>query len=886
MTDDVHAPLRDDVKMLGRLLGEVLKEQEGDELFETVELVRQLSKSAAAGDDVNFARLREILADLPAPQALTVARAFSKFLTLANIAEQHHRVRRRRWYQRDPDSPAQRASFKDCFRRLRQQGVSADEIHDAICAQEVELVYTAHPTEVVRRTMQQKFNRVADLLARRDRQDLTQKEREATLEQLQREITSAWHTDELRRQRPTPEDEARGGFVVIESVLWDVVPAYARELSTSLEEFTGRPLPLEISPIKFGSWMGGDRDGNPNVTPEITWRVCLLSRWLAAELYYREVDALRGELSETICSDELRAQVGDAREPYRHFLRDFRDRLQLTRDHLSELLLMPTEQAIREEPPAEIFTNAAQLREPLMVCHRSLCEVGLERIATGRLEDILRRLSCFGLTLVRMDLRQESTRHTEVLDEITETLGLGSYASWDEEKRIAFLERELDNPRPLIPWNSSFTDASQNVLDTLEIAARIGEESLGAYVISMARRASDVLAVDLLIREVFGAPAMRVAPLFETVDDLQSCGDEMRRLLSVDAYLERLDGEQEVMIGYSDSAKDGGRLAAAWELYKGQEEIVAACEEFDVRATLFHGRGGSVGRGGGPTYLAILSQPPGSVRGTLRVTEQGEMIQAKFGMPGIAMRTLELYTTATLEATLSPPTGPQPKWRQLMDDLALQACDAYRGVVRGEPRFVEYFRAATPEQELGDLNIGSRPARRKSGGGLESLRAIPWIFAWTQTRLLLPAWLGTGEALESMVDAGHGDELIEMYQQWPFFQSTIDLIEMVLAKALMEIAELYDEILVPPDLQDFGEQLRHRYANTVAAVEALSGRELLDQNHVLRRSIAVRNPYVAPINLVQIELLRRARLESSDDELRQALLVTVNGVAAGMRNTG
>ncbi len=887
MTDDPHAPLREDVKTLGRLLGEILKEQEGEDLYEMVEQVRQLSKKAASGDGADFAELRRILADLPADRALTVARAFSKFLTLANIAEQHHRVRRRRWYQRDPESPAQRASFKDCFRRLRDQGLSEDALYEAICDQEVELVYTAHPTEVVRRTMQQKFNRVADLLALRDRGDLTLKEQQESLEALKREITSAWHTDELRRERPTPEDEARGGFVVIESVLWDVIPAFARDLSAVMEEFTGRPLPLESSPVKFGSWMGGDRDGNPNVTPETTWRVCLLSRWLAAELYYREIDALRSELSERVCNDELRELAGDAREPYRHFLRDVRDRLKLTRNYLADLLLMPTEQAWREEPPPELFTRAEELREPLMVCHRSLTEVGLARIAAGRLEDILRRLSCFGMTLVRMDLRQESTRHTKVLDEVTTLLGLGSYAEWSEEERIAFLEKELDNPRPLIPWDADFTDESRDVLETLRMAARIGEESLGAYVISMAERASDVLAVDLLIREAFGEPAMRVAPLFETVDDLRACGDVMRRLLSVPSYLARLDGDQEVMIGYSDSAKDGGRLAAAWELYKGQEEIVAACEEFDVRATLFHGRGGSVGRGGGPTYLAILSQPPGSVQGTLRVTEQGEMIQAKFGMPGIAMRTLELYTTATLTATLSPPAGPEEGWRELMEELAQAACDAYRGIVRGEPRFVEYFRAATPEQELGELNIGSRPARRKKSGGLESLRAIPWIFAWTQTRHLLPAWLGTGESLQALFDEGHGDALREMYQRWPFFQSTIDLIEMVLAKALMGIAALYDEVLVPEDLHGFGEDLRARYATTVDALESLAGRALLEQNAVLRRSIAVRNPYVAPINLVQVELLRRVREQDSDgEELKQALLVTVNGVAAGMRNTG
>ncbi len=878
---DPHAPLREDVNLLGRLLGETLVEQEGEELFETVEAVRRLSKKAHGEDGGEFGQLRRLLEGFPEERALRVARAFSKFLTLANQAEQHHRVRRRRQYQRDEDSPPQRGSFEQAFAQLREQGIGEEEFFGAICTQEVELVFTAHPTEVTRRTLQQKHNRVAAVLEERDRLDLTPREREQAEESLRREIISIWQTDEIRRRRPTPEDEARSGFAVVEGVLWDVLPGFLRELSEALQRHSGRALPPKAAPIRFGSWMGGDRDGNPNVTPEVTRRVCLLSRWMAAELYYREVDALRAELSETVCSDELREVVGEAPEPYREFLRGVRERLEHTRTHLEAVL---GGESLRTE---EIYWDAEELWEPLELCDRSLRESGLERIADGRLLDLMRRLACFGLTLMRLDLRQESTRHTEALDAITRELGMGSYASWSEERRLEFLVEELQSKRPLIPDTAQFDPDVQDVIDTLKTASDIGEEAFGAYVISMAKRASDVLAVELLIKETFGKPALRVVPLFETIDDLRNCGDVLRQLLDIDWYRDRIDGRQEVMIGYSDSSKDGGRLAAAWELYKGQEKIVAACEDFGVRATLFHGRGGSVGRGGGPTYLAILSQPPGSVHGGLRVTEQGEMLQSKFGLAGIAHRTLELYTTATLTATMIPPAGPKPEWRQVMNELADAARDAYRGVVRDDERFVDYFRAATPEVELGGLNIGSRPARRRAGGGLETLRAIPWVFAWTQTRLLMPSWLGTGEGLQAMFDTGLEETLQQMYRQWPFFASTLDLIEMVLAKADMRIAALYDEMLVPEEQRDLGEELRHSFRRTVEALLRLTERdELLVENPVLRRSIDVRNPYVDPINLVQVELLRRLRRSDESEELQRAFLTTVNGVAAGMRNTG
>ncbi|HEX2123079.1 MAG TPA: phosphoenolpyruvate carboxylase [Thermoanaerobaculia bacterium] len=529
---------------------------------------------------------------------------------------------------------------------------------------------------------------------------------------------------------------------------------------------------------------------------------------------------------------------------------------------------------------------SGDLLEPLMRCHRSLHETGNGIIADGRLVDVIRRVHAFGLTLVRLDVRQDAARHTALLDAITRQLAAGSYAEWSEEQRQEFLLRELASRRPLIPRDLELDDDAREDLATFGALPTIPRDSLGAYVITMAGNPSDILAVALLQKEAANGEhrePLRIVPLFETIADLRRAGDTMAKLLNIDWYRAAIDGRQEVMVGYSDSSKDSGRFTAAWELFQAQEQIVAACRAAGVELTLFHGRGGSVGRGGGPTYLAIGSQPPGSVDGRLRVTVQGEMIQAEFGLVGIALRTLEVYTTATLDATLAPSPAPREEWRTAMQQMSDAAARGYRAVVYEHPRFVDYFRAATPEVELGAINIGSRPARRGAAkSGVESLRAIPWQFAWTQNRLLLPSWLGVDDALE----AGDPATLAAMMSEWPFFRSTIELIEMVLAKAEARIAAYYDRLLVPDDLRDLGELLRGRLLRTVELVRRVTGHErLLQTNHALRRSIDVRNPYVDPINVVQADILRRLR-RSPDDALRDAFIVTVNGIAAGMRNTG
>src|SRR3954468_12533697 len=883
MDADPHKPLREDVRLLGEILGSVLREHEGAALYEQVERVRALAKGARGGRPGDFEALAGELAKLPVDLALPLARAFAQFLNLANIAEQHHRVRRRRAHQAEPNGQPQRGSCEDSFTRLIAAGIAPDRLHDSVCALQVELVLTAHPTEISRRTLVQKFNRIAAALDRRDRPDLTRIEHDDVVGAIRREVMAAWGTEEVRPERPTVLDEVRAGLVVFEHSLWHAVPRYLREVDRALSAVTGRGLPDGVAPIRFGSWIGGDRDGNPNVTPEATRRTCLLHRWMAADLYLREVQALRDELSLADATDEVRAAVDGHREPYRELLRGVRERLQATRAALDG--------AIREASvpatPGAPYDRVAELVPVLDLCNRSLRATGYAAIADGRLLDLRRRLTVFGLTLARLDIRQDSARHTEALAAITTALGLGDYASWDEPERIAFLVRELDSRRPLIPRGLQPSAAVADTLQTFRLIAELPPESLGAYVITMTSRASDILAVALLQQEAAVATPLRIVPLFETSGDLENAGRVLDELLSVPRYRQWIRGRQEVMVGYSDSAKDVGRLAASWDLHKAQEAIVDTCRRHLVQVTLFHGRGGSVGRGGGPTHLAILSQPAGSIDGTIRVTEQGEMLQALFGLPDIALRTMEVSTSGTLEAWLTPAPSAPKEWRDAMDRLRNTARSAFRGVVYDDPRFVEYFNAATPQAELAEMNIGRPPARRPpADAGVTSLRAIPWQFAWTQTRLLLGAWLGAEDALEQALARGEREQLRQMYREWPYFRSVMQLIEMVLAKSDSRIAAEYDRRLVPASLQPLGAELRSRLDRVIAGVVEVTGnRVLLESNPVLRRSIEVRNPYVDPINLVQVELLQRYR-QDADERVKSALLVTINGVAAGMRNTG
>jgi phosphoenolpyruvate carboxylase len=881
---DPHQPLREDVSMLGGMLGDSLRAREGDAVYEMVERIRRIAKDARLRGGPAVPELAPTLRELPLEMAVPVARAFSHFLALANIAEQHHRVRRRRDYERAHTGTPQPGSFEDVLTRLA--GGEAD-LHASVCALRIALVLTAHPTAITRPTLAAAHARIAAALGRQDRRDLNPFERDEVAEDLRREIDVLWGSDEVRRRRPTPMDEVRGGLYIFEQTLWDALPRCVRALDRVLARLTGRGLPLDAAPIVFGSWIGGDRDGNPAITAAVTREACEAARAAAARLYAREIDTLAGEVPVTAATADLRDAASGAREPYRAVLQALASR-------------------VRE---AGATLDAADLRATLELCHRSLRATGQTAIANGRLTDLLRRVAAFGASLVRLDIRQHSARHEEVLEAITGRLGLGSYVRWDEAARQAFLIRAIRD-RIAVPADLGAGPDVAEVLATFRAIGGIPEDSLGAYVVSMTRAPSDILAVEYL-QSAHGS-SLRVVPLFEEVATLEHAGETMRAIWTVRTGAaseprersepakrrarERVgesegrspSADQEVMIGYSDSAKDGGRLAANWQLYKAQENVVASARDAGMAVTIFHGRGGSIGRGGGPTHLALQSQPPGSIDGRLRVTVQGEMIDAQFGLPDIAVRTLEVYVTSVLDATLAPRTPVQPEWRETMERLADEAHAVYRQIVYDDPRFLEYFRTATPEREIGLAPIGSRPAKRGGDGGVESLRAIPWVFAWTQTRLLLPSWLGTGEALDAAARRGERDAIRRMARDWPFFGATLQLIEMALAEAEPGIVEAYDRALVPESLRDVGVDLRARLDRARRQVlDALDHGVLLEDNPVLRRSIDVRNPYVDPINLVQIALLAHLRGDAVvTDDLWQAFLITVNGIAAGMRNVG
>ncbi|MFV8783366.1 phosphoenolpyruvate carboxylase [Microbulbifer sp. SA54] len=882
---DQNAPLREDVRLLGEELGKVLREQAGMPLFETVETIRQAAVESRSHGEMPVARLRELLDPLDDKTLLEVARAFSQFLNLANIAELRHRERLRRRHERFPGDPDTDRGLRQVLAELKAANVAPETVREVLEDLSVELVLTAHPTEVTRRTLIRKYDQIANLLTDLDRPDRTPEELEHLRRLLREQILSAWSTDEIRRERPTPVDEAKWGFATIEQSLWQAVPKGMRDIEDELALAGLGPLPADWVPIRFASWMGGDRDGNPNVTARVTREVLLLARWMAADLYLRDVENLLADLSMHRASEELLARTGPSSEPYRLLLREVRDRLRTTREQMEARVSGGL------EPQGEGYTSGRELYEELALIDRSLRHVGLAAIADGQLKDTMRRLNCFGITLLRLDIRQESTRHMEAVDAITRFLDLGSYAEWGESVKQKFLQAELQSRRPLI--NGAFyrseycTEEVREVLETCKVIAEQGQEGLGAYVISMARRPSDVLAVMLLQKVAGVTQPMRVVPLFETLDDLDNAPGTMSALLDLPFYRERVRAGQEVMIGYSDSAKDAGFLGAAWAQFRAQEQLTAICREHGIPLTLFHGRGGSISRGGSPTRMALLSQPPGSVAGRIRVTEQGEMIRFKYGRPSVAAYNLEQYVAATLEATLLPPAEPRPEWREQMDRLTDVSVQAYREVVSEDPALVSYLRTVTPETELSRLALGSRPARRKPGGGVETLRAIPWVFAWTQMRLMLPAWLGTGAALETGLE-GAPETLRSMSDEWPFFQTVVDMLEMVLAKSDTRVASWYEERLTDdPELQRLGVELRSRLARTVNALSRLTGREsLLDNNPVMRWSIRVRDPYTDPLHLLQAELMDRLRHREEDPVLESALMVTIAGIAAGMRNTG
>ncbi len=896
MLQQIDAPLRDDVRLLGNLLGETLKEHAGQDLFNQIEQIRALSKGARDGQVEAEKQLEQLFLSLEDHEILPLTRAFSHFLNFANIAEQYHVVRSRRQAESDPALPSPNV-LEPLFEKFKAKEISAADLYQQLCELNIELVLTAHPTEVSRRTLIQKYDGINDCLSQFDQQKLTPKQRQKLLQEMKQLISSAWQTDEIRQNRPTPIDEAKWGFTTIEQTLWHAVPQFIRSLDELSQQHCEQALPLDIAPIRFASWMGGDRDGNPNVTHNITQEVLWLSRWKATDLYLRDIEDLRWELSVQTCSDELQQALGaEHAEPYREYLRSTRQHLKLTRDWLTHQL----QGQISDIDPAQIIHHKDQLLAPLLLCYRSLIDCHLPEIANGRLLDFIYRVNCFGIELLKLDIRQESGRHRQAVAGITEYLGLGNFETWTESAKQNFLLQELQNKRPLLPKHIHASADSlikhpdvQEVFATMHTLAAQPQSALGAYIISMAEHPSDVLSVLLLQKEAGIEHPLRVVPLFETLKDLEGASDTMNTLFSMHWYKQHIQAKHEVMIGYSDSAKDAGFMSANWAQYRAQEQLTATAKDHGVKLTLFHGRGGSISRGGAPTQQALFSQPPGSISGSIRVTEQGEMIRFKFGLEQIAQQNLEIYAAATLEATLLPPPEPKQAWRDLMDKMTEHSVQVYRKTVRDNPHFVQYLRTVTPELELQMLPLGSRPAKRKVSGGIESLRAIPWVFAWTQIRLMLPAWLGTGAAINQIIEQGEASTVAEMLAEWPYFQTLIDMLEMVLSKSDRHIALYYEAHLTnDEDLKALGIELRQRLQDAVQSLLAIKGEsKLLSSNEVLDQAMKVRKPYLLPLHLLQAELMKRRRdylsqHQTEHSPVDHALMVSIAGIAAGLRNTG
>ncbi|XP_047080729.1 phosphoenolpyruvate carboxylase 1-like [Lolium rigidum] len=931
-----------DALLVDRFL-DILQDLHGPHLREFVQDCYELS--AEYEGDRDAARLEELggrLTGLAPADAIVVASSFSHMLNLANLAEEVQIANRRRNKLKrgdfaDEASATTESDIEETLKRLVSElGKSREEVFDALKNQTVDLVFTAHPTQSIRRSLLQKHGRIRNCLRQLYAKDITADDKQELDEALQREIQAAFRTDEIRRTQPTPQDEMRAGMSYFHETIWKGVPKFLRRVDTALKNIgIDERLPYNAPLIQFSSWMGGDRDGNPRVTPEVTRDVCLLARMTAANLHFSQIEELMFELSMWRCNDELRVRAEELHrtsrkaekhyiefwkqvpptEPYRVILGYVRDKLYFTRERARHLLTTGSS----DIPTESTFINVEEFLEPLELCYRSLCDSGDKTVADGSLLDFLRQVSTFGLSLVKLDIRQESERHADALDAITTYLGIGSYRSWPEEKRQEWLLSELRGKRPLFGDDLPMNEEVADVIGTFRVLAELPPDCFGAYVISMATAPSDVLAVELLQRECHVEHPLRVVPLFEKLADLESAPAAVARLFSIDWYMDRIGGKQEVMIGYSDSGKDAGRLSAAWQLYKAQEQLVEVAKQYGVKLTMFHGRGGTVGRGGGPTHLAILSQPPETIHGSLRVTVQGEVIEHSFGEEQLCFRTLQRFTAATLEHGMHPPVSPKPEWRALMDEMAVVATEEYRAMVFKEPRFVEYFRSATPETEYGRMNIGSRPSKRKPGGGIETLRAIPWIFAWTQTRFHLPVWLGFGAAFKHAMqkDIRNIQALREMYNEWPFFRVTLDLLEMVFAKGDPGIAALYDELLVADDLKPLGEQLRSNYEETRKLLVQVAGhKDVLEDDPYLKQRLRLRDPYITILNVCQAFTLKRIRDPSFQvtaqrplskefvDENQQAslvklnaaseyapgledtLILTMKGIAAGMQNTG
>jgi phosphoenolpyruvate carboxylase len=896
--ETTDAALRSDIRRLGHQLGNTLVRQHGQHLLDSVEQVRMLARrlrQKGDGTDISW-ELADLLGDANTDEAILLVRAFTVYFHLANVAEQVHRIE-----DLNTGAPRQAHRIDETVRSLVEHGVSPVEIADLVNRTELRPVFTAHPTEASRRAILEKLAEIAELIEKRSEHRRTEGDLRRMDRRVEELIEAIWQTDEIRHERPDPFDEAWSVLYYIGQTVREAVPDLFDDIAAALESIGGQMDPTH-APIRFGTWVGGDRDGNPNVSPATTEAVLGLQRQRAIQLLVAEVTDLQNDLSVSTrvhgVTDELASAALADQDSFGDLLdrhdpeEPYRIRCTVMRQRLAETAETP--------PGTRAYGSPTEMDADLAVFDRSLRANGGALLADGRLTRVRRTLAMIGFHLAILDIREHTDRHHETLCGLFDAVGT-DYANATPDQRSELLAAELESRRPLAPPHQADPTDALALFRTLRtILDRDGDDVIESYIISMTRGVEDVLAPVLLAREVglidlgSGVARLGFVPLFETIDDLRSIGPVLRALFAVEPYrrlVEIRGGTQEVMVGYSDSNKDGGITTSQWEIHKALRQINEVSKETGVDIRVFHGRGGTIGRGGGPTHASILSQPNGVLDGEVKFTEQGEVIADKYGLPEIANRNLDLALSALIESSLAHRTprhddGTITLWYQIMDDVSDASYNAYREFIE-TPGLVEYFGSSTPVEELGGMNIGSRPSRRASStSGIADLRAIPWVFGWTQSRQIIPGWFGAGTGLAAARQAGLGDELRRMYDEWHFFRTFISNVEMTLAKTDLAIARHYVESLVDPELHHLFEMVVDENRRTAHEVATITGAGLLAEKPMLRRTLAVRDAYLDPLNVLQVELLARSRRGDDSPEAKRALLLSINGIAAGMRNTG